>query len=281
MKIINLLRFLIIFSAVSLLSACEQYQLLNNLTQIQANQVLDILLQHNIDGQKKGDVKSGYSIYVSSNDNAAALSVINQYHLPAAADVEISQALPGDSMISSPDAQQARIISFQEQRLAQTLKLITGVVDAKVHISYPEFNGELTGKKNITHAGILISYKGQDDKNLLISQIKSLIKNSLDDILYENISVVIFPAPDVRYIPPVKKPPILSTPVIVLLSILAIIIIGSLSFLMIRLLNPELYRNIRSVTTLPFDKSQLQQEKVPEHEHEHEHEQEQEPMNGL
>jgi type III secretion protein J len=41
----------------------------------------------------------------------------------------------------------------------------------------------------------MITYKGEVDDNLFISQIKSLIKNSFDDVRYENISIVLFPAP--------------------------------------------------------------------------------------
>lgn len=48
--------FFVIISA-GLLSACNNQKLLENLTQEQANQVLAILLQHNISAQKSGAAK--------------------------------------------------------------------------------------------------------------------------------------------------------------------------------------------------------------------------------
>ncbi|GLY60820.1 type III secretion system inner membrane ring lipoprotein SctJ [Pectobacterium brasiliense] len=195
-----------ILFAVLMLSACHEDAILNNLTQDQANQTLAILQQHNITAKKDGTLKSGYTVTVDNTEITAALSVINQYQLPWSADVQIAHAFPDSSLVSSPNAEQARVISLQEQRLEQSLKIITQIVNAKVHISYPSFGKDIGNKNSSKHVGILISFKGEIDENLFISKIKLLTKNSLDDIRYENISVVLFPAPIIQYSSPVKTP---------------------------------------------------------------------------
>jgi len=193
----------LIFSII-LISGCNDENILDNLTQEQANQVLAILQQHNISAHKNGNLKAGYAVTVGSVENTAALSIINQYQLPWAANVQIGNAFPDSSLVSSPGAEQARVRSLQEQRLEQSLRIIEQVVNARVHISYPYYANDISGRKSASHIGILISYKGEIDQNLFISQIKTLIKNSIDDIRYENISVVLFNAPVIQYAPPFK-----------------------------------------------------------------------------
>lgn len=199
-----------ILFTVLMLSACHEDAVLNNLTQDQANQALAILQQHNIAAQKNGTLKLGYTITVDNTETTAALSIINQYQLPWSADVQIAHAFPDSSLVSSPNAEQARVISLQEQRLEQSLRIITQVVNAKVHISYPSFKDDIGNKKTNGHVSVLISFKGEVDENTFISKIKLLIKNSLDDMRYENISVVLFSAPVIQYASPIKTP--VSTP---------------------------------------------------------------------
>jgi len=185
-----------------MMTGCDDEKLLSNLTQNQANQVIATLQQHNIMAKKEGSLKSGYNISVNGAESTAALSVINQYQLPWSADVEIAQAFPEGGLVDSPNAEQARVLSLQEQRLEQSMRLILQVVNARVHVSYPSFTPDIDNRKQIEHVSVLITYKGDLDDVIFISQIKSLIKNSFDDIRYENISVVLFPAPPLQYAPP-------------------------------------------------------------------------------
>lgn len=217
-----------VFAAVLLtfmLSACSDEKLLFNLTQEQANQVLATLQQHNISAKKDGNLKAGYTVSVEESESTAALSIINQYQLPWAADVQIGQAFPESSLVASPNAEQARVLSLQEQRLEQSLRMIAQVVNARVHVSYPPFNNDTSGKKAIGHVAVLISYKGEIDDNMFISQIKTLIKNSFDDVRYENISVVLFPAPVIQYVAPTKVPA--SIPALWIILISAMVLCGA------------------------------------------------------
>ncbi|MGE6980172.1 type III secretion system inner membrane ring lipoprotein SctJ [Kluyvera intermedia] len=205
-----------------MLSACNDEKLLFNLTQEQANQVLAILQQHNITANKEGTLKAGYTVAVNKAESTAALSIINQYQLPWTAEVQIAQAFPEGALVSSPNAEQARVLSLQEQRLEQSLRMIAQVVNARVHVSYPAFNNDSGANKPTGHVGVMITYKGEIDDNLFISQIKSLIKNSFDDVRYENISVVLFPAPMIQYVTPTNVPDSLPAAWVLILVALAL-----------------------------------------------------------
>ncbi|EMY3602394.1 type III secretion inner membrane ring lipoprotein SctJ [Klebsiella aerogenes] len=225
-------RTLAIVFLTLMLSACNDESVLFNLTQEQANQVLTILQQHNVAAKKEGTLKTGYTVMVAESESTAALSIINQYQLPWAPDVQITQAFPEGSLVASPNAEQARVISLQEQRLEQSLRLIAQVVNARVHVSYPPFNNDTSGKKPINHVSIMITYKGEVDDNLFISQIKSLIKNSFDDVRYENISVVLFAAPEIQYVSPTKVPNSLTTLWVLIFSALALCVTATAGYML-------------------------------------------------
>ncbi|KML20830.1 lipoprotein PrgK precursor [Leclercia adecarboxylata] len=217
-----------------LLNACHDEKVLFNLTQEQANQVLAVLEQHNITAKKDGSLKAGYTVTVGESESTAALSILNQYQLPWSADVQIGQAFPDGSLVASPNAEQARVLSLQEQRLEQSMRMIAQVVNARVHVSYPPFNNDLSGQKPVGHVGVLITYKGEVDDNIFISQIKSLIKNSFDDVRYENISVVLFPAPLIQYVAPTKVRAPLPTIWFFIMSALALCAVGTAGYMVYR-----------------------------------------------
>ncbi|MFB5172768.1 type III secretion inner membrane ring lipoprotein SctJ [Erwinia amylovora] len=238
--------FFVIISA-GLLSACNNQKLLENLTQEQANQVLAILLQHNISAQKSGAAKEGYAINISQQENTVALSIINQYQLPWSADIEIGQAFPESALVATPNAEQTRVLSLLEQRLGQSLRVINQVVNARVHISYPGLRSDKGNKTAVNHVGVLISYKGDIDDNLFISQIKSFIKNSLNDVRYENISVVLFDAPVIQYSSPIKASSSRLWLWFILVIICTITAIGLLVFFMKRSASPLNNNNIELI----------------------------------
>ncbi|MGN7915538.1 type III secretion system inner membrane ring lipoprotein SctJ [Enterobacter sp. 22466] len=200
----HMLTSLLLVICLVTLSGCNDNALLSNLSEQQANQVLAVLQQHNIAATKSGTLKAGYTIRVHNADSTSALSILNQYQLPAPPDVQIAQAFPDSALVSSPQAEQARLLSMEEQRLQQSLKIIPQIVNARVHISYPLQSGDGGSASPTEHLAVLLTYSGVVDKNVLISQIKTLMKNSLDNILYNNISVVLFPAPQVQYSPPTR-----------------------------------------------------------------------------
>lgn len=191
---------------VLLLAGCKEQNLLKGLDQQQANEVSALLLRHNIATQKVDRLKEGYSINVSTEDFVAAVDLIKTYNLPSKPRVEIAQMFPADALISSPREEKARLYSGIEQRLEQSLQSMKGIVTARVHVSYDLDSGEGGHKPSPIHLSSLVNYDQGMDTSLLIGDIKRFLKNSFNDLDYENISVVLSEQAPMQQESPVQKP---------------------------------------------------------------------------
>jgi type III secretion protein J len=180
-----------------LLGACRDQQLLRGLTEQQANQVVAVLQARNISVAKNELGKSGFSVEVAQADFPAAVDLLEKYGLPSPPRVEIARSFPDNALVASPQAEQARLLSAIEQRLAQNLEAMDNVVSARVQLSYP-LQAEASGTPSTAmHAAVLVAYRNQVDTDVLVSQIKRFVKNSFTNISYDDISVIVRPAPPV------------------------------------------------------------------------------------
>ena len=190
-------------SGTLLLTGCERQDLLNGLDQHQANEIIAVLQRNNIEANKKDQGKTGFSIAVNKTDFPAAVDLLRVYNLPSKPRVEISTMFPSDSLVSSPRAEKARLYSAIEQRLEQSLQAIDGVVSARVSVSYPVDSPESKDDSGLPmHLSTIVVYERDIDPQLLISDVKRFLKNSFDNVSYENISVVVSKRSIPQHAPP-------------------------------------------------------------------------------
>jgi len=181
----------IVFIALCfLLTACDQ-ELLKNLDQRQANEVLAVLQQANITAKKQDGGKLGYSVQVAQADFAKSVELLKSNDLPSKPRVEIAQMFPADSLATSPRAEKARLYSGIEQRLEQSLLVLPAVIKARLHISYDVESSASRQETAPAHVSVLVVYRNADDEAVLINQIKRFLKNSLQSVNYDDISVVL------------------------------------------------------------------------------------------
>lgn len=176
---------------VLLLAACRQQDLLKDLNQTQANEVIAVMQRHNIAADKLDRGKTGYSIQVGQSDFVGAVDVLRIYDLPSRPRMEIAQMFPADALVSSPRAEKARLYSGIEQRLEQSLQVMPGIVSARVHVSYDIDAGEGTTAARPMHLSALAVYDQETVPAVLIGQIKRFLKNSFPGIEYDHISVLL------------------------------------------------------------------------------------------
>ncbi|MDX6019553.1 EscJ/YscJ/HrcJ family type III secretion inner membrane ring protein [Scandinavium sp. V105_16] len=188
---------------VLLLTGCKEEQLLKGLEQNQANEVIALLQRNNIMAAKISTAKEGFTVSVNARDFAAAVDLMTMYGLPRPPDIEIAQMFPADSLVSSPRAEKVRLYSGIEQRLAQSLLAIRGVVSSRVHVSYDIDAGEGNSRKKPIHLSALLNYDNQiTDTSLLVGDVKRFLKNSFEDVEYDNISVILSKVNSVQRIAP-------------------------------------------------------------------------------
>lgn len=192
---------------IALLSACKEEALLKGLDQVQANEVIATLQRNNIAAEKADHGKSGYSVAINKVDLPAAVDLLRTYQLPSPPRMEIARMFPGDSLVSSPRAEKARLYSAIEQRLEQSLQVLEGVVNARVHVSYDIDAGENGRSARPVHLSALVSYEPDSDPTLLIGDVKRFLKNSFAEVAYEHISVVLSRRPAPQHSPPVRHLP--------------------------------------------------------------------------
>jgi len=190
-------------SGTLFLTGCEQQDLLNGLDQQQANEIIAVLQRNNIEASKNDQGKIGFSIVVNKADFPAAVDLLRVYNLPSKPRVEISKMFPSDSLVSSPRAEKARLYSAIEQRLEQSIQTIDGVVSARVSVSYPVDSPESKDDSALPmHISTIVVYEREIDPQLLISDVKRFLKNSFDNVSYENISVVVSKRSIPQHAPP-------------------------------------------------------------------------------
>ncbi|EEG87585.1 type III secretion apparatus lipoprotein, YscJ/HrcJ family [Proteus penneri ATCC 35198] len=183
---------MLLFCLVSLLTGCKEQSLLTGLNQRQATQVQAVLQKHQITSTQTALGKGLFDVSVKKEDVAVAIQILEQYQLPSNTRVEITQIFPSDALVSSPQAEKARLISAIEQRLEQSLLTIESVIDARVHISYP-----ISPSERIIpppHASAIIFYEDSvPDAEQLGEDVRAFIHNSFNDMNEDNITVLLYP----------------------------------------------------------------------------------------
>lgn len=183
---------MLLFCLVSLLTGCKEQSLLTGLNQRQATQVQAVLQKHQIASTQTALGKGLFDVSVKKEDVAVAVQILEQYQLPSNARIEVTQIFPSDALVSSPQAEKARLISAIEQRLEQSLLTIGNIIDARVHISYP-----ISPSERIIpppHASVLIFYEDSViDAEQLGEDIRAFIHNAFSDMNEDNITVLLYP----------------------------------------------------------------------------------------
>lgn len=175
--------------ALALLAGCNQ-ELLADLDQQQANEVVAVLQKHHINVEKQRAEKGKFKVAVSDNDFPAAVDVLRTYSLPSRPPVEISQIFPSDTLVSTPLAERARLISGVEQRLEQSLRGIEGVISAKVHATYSTADNHKAAAP--PKVAVVINHTGALSDGVFPEQIRRMMANSFENVAPENISVGLF-----------------------------------------------------------------------------------------
>jgi len=180
-----------------LIAGCARSDLLQALDERQANEVVAVLLNHNIDAEKKTQGKAGFLVRVGAADLAEAINIVQMNGLPSMPRTQVATLFPPDSMVSTPLAERARLLSAIEQRLEESLAILDGVQSARVHVSYDAgpAEGSLQQRKPPSmHVAAVLSHSGGSDQQALLATAKRFLRNAFVDVAYDNVSVVLTPA---------------------------------------------------------------------------------------
>ncbi|TBR38718.1 MULTISPECIES: type III secretion system inner membrane ring lipoprotein SctJ [Dyella] len=187
------------FCVMPLLAGCHGVSLLEDLDERQANEVLAVLLESHIPAEKIRAGKQGYAVQVERADLPAAVEIVRLRQVPAPPRRHVDRSFAADALVSTPQAERARLYSAIEQRLEESVSLIDGVVSARVHVNYDVTDAPPNRTTAApTHLSVLAVTQPGVNEDVLIASIKRFLRNSFGQVAYENISVIVTPTPAAR-----------------------------------------------------------------------------------
>ena len=190
-----MLRKLVIslFLCITLAACSEQVELVSGLKEDEANQILSVLLNTGIDAQKSPGAE-GMVISVGSANVAKALGIMRAKGLPQQQFVKMGDVFKKEGLISSPLEEKVRYIYALSQELSETISQIDGVVTARVHVVLPSESTGLSAASDPASASVFIKHEPDSVVENVVPQIKRLVVNSISQLAYDNVSVILVPA---------------------------------------------------------------------------------------
>ncbi len=175
-----------------MLAACKT-ELYSNLDEREANEMLGVLMERGVPASKSTLGEANFSISVASEDVQEALNILDAQGLPKRDRQSIGQVFAKSGIVSSPFEERVRYVYALGEEVAQTLQQIDGVLVARVHIVMPEAP-ELGQDVKPASAAVFIKQKLGYDLDFLMPQIRRLVANSIEGLLYEEVTVVLVEA---------------------------------------------------------------------------------------
>lgn len=174
------------------LSACDkQMPFYGNLDEQRANKVLAVLMQAGISCSKESAEEGMWSVSVSGNRFADAVDLVRDAGLPGDEYMGVGEVFKKTGMVSSPTEERIRFMHALSEDLAKTLCEIDGVTAARVHVVLPE-NTPFSKEVKASSASVFVKYRYDVDMESRIPFIKNLVKDSIEGLEYENISLALF-----------------------------------------------------------------------------------------
>ena len=182
--------------AVLVLTGCGA-EILHDLPESDANEVVTALQSHGIDARKKtvDEAANTWSINVPRSDSGRSLALLREHKLPRKREAGLGDAFDSGGIIKTPMHEKVQYLLGLQGDLTNTLESIGGVIDASVHIALPEKDRTTGVVREDPTASALVEYQpiaGElpVDKN----EIRGLIAHSVPGLSEKNVQVVLKPA---------------------------------------------------------------------------------------
>lgn len=183
----------IFLALISLLIAGCDVSLYAGLAEKEANEMVAILMRSGIPANKEIVGRDGLAtIMVDESDFAEAVTVLEQQGYPKQQFAGMGEVFKKDGLISSPTEERARFIFALSQELSNTISQVDGVLSARVHVVVPENDSPLDQLKP-SSASVFIKHRPGLQLDALTSQIKMLVTNSIEGLVYDKVTVALFP----------------------------------------------------------------------------------------
>ena len=191
-NVLRLMSGLVLVFLALLFAGCDkQTTLFSSLDELQANSVMAALLGSGINCDKTPGDEGTWNVMIMQGDFAAAATLCERAGLPRRQFNGIGEVFKKTGMVSSPSEERIRFMDAVAQDLSRTISMIEGVADARVHVVLPE-NDPFSRHVLPSSAAVAIRARWDADLSDAVPQIKALVKNAIEGLSAEKITVTIF-----------------------------------------------------------------------------------------
>jgi len=198
------------------LSACKQTEILYaDLNEREANEILALLYSAGLPAEKnrvsqKSGNKVKYSVATQEASFAKAMMLLQANDLPRERFITMGEMFEKSGIVSSELEETARLNYALSEKLSDTLSRIDGVRVARVHLALPK-KRTLTTSNQASSASVFIKHRENVNLERDLTKIKTLVVDSIENLRYEDVTVVFFAEKNVLYpVQTPKKKPILN-----------------------------------------------------------------------
>ena len=184
-------RYLLLAAAALLLAGCDMTELYAQLDEQEGNEMLALLLQHNISSKKRPGKDNMVSLDVNTHKIPEAMELLRKNGYPRDKFSTFKDLFSSDKLIATPYEDRTRYTYGLSQELADTLSRVDGVMTARVHLVIP---AEDDKEPALASAAVFIKHNPNYDMEEHIPKIKSVVASGIESIEYEDVNVALFPA---------------------------------------------------------------------------------------
>lgn len=188
---IRFFRFLSPLIFAMLLCGCKS-ELYNNLSQDEANQMVALLLSQHIDVEKSVNKDGLFSLSIDKNDFVSAVEILRLHGYPQKKYRNVEDVFPSDQLVTSPGQELSKIVYLKEQGIERMLSDMDGVISARVSIAQSMLTDD-DSDKQMSSVSVFIKYSPETNLQNSVTQIKGLVHDSIPDLDYDKISIVLQP----------------------------------------------------------------------------------------
>ena len=184
-------RCLLFAAAALLLAGCNMTELYSQLDEQEGNEMLALLLQHNISSRKRPQKGNMVSLEVNTHRIPEAMELLRKNGYPRDKFSTFKDLFNADKLIATPYEDRTRYTYGLSQELASTLSRVDGVMTARVHLVLP---GDDDKEARAASAAVFIKHNPNYDMVEHIPKMKSVVASGIESIDYEAVNVALFPA---------------------------------------------------------------------------------------
>ena len=183
-----------------LLSACGTETIIHGIDEREANQIIELLADHQLESNKLMNDSGrdvNYNIIVPAGNRIDAIRLLNRHEMPRRKDKGYTDVFAEGGLIPTSAEEKAKKLAALEGEIEKQLKLVDGVLDAQVQLVIPEESALRTSEeqKPQTTASVTMRYLpgAGGEKPLSEPQVQQLVAAGVENLTSDRVYPLLIP----------------------------------------------------------------------------------------